>query len=113
MEEPKQKQPVPSEGGKSRKKQNHANQDVTVSRQESRVECNGKENNFGSRKKSEEKSEKKRQECAYPEPPSPVCNNKDDGQVKIDSNSRLPQKRQGKKKKKMSLGEDHQTRRSI
>ena len=108
VEEPKQKQPIPSEAGKSRKKHDHANQDVTVSRQESRVECNGKENNFGSRKKSEEKSEKKRQEPVSPEPPAPVCNNKDEGQSKIDSNSRLPQKRQGKKKKKISLGEEQQ-----
>lgn len=100
---------VPDEGGKSHKKQIHANQDVTMSRQALRVECNGKENNFGTRRKAEEKSEKKRQESVSPEP-APVCNNKDEGQEKADKNSRLLQKKQErKKKKKISLGEHLQT----
>ena len=104
-EEPKHKQPeVPDEVCKSRKNQNHAQEDVTVSRQGSKVECNGKENNFGSRRKSQEKSEKKRQESVSPDPPAPVCNHKDEGQDKSDNSCRLPQKKQGKKKKKVSLG---------
>ncbi|KAL9983544.1 hypothetical protein ACROYT_G005732 [Oculina patagonica] len=103
-EEQKQKQAeAPNEGCKSRKKQNYAIQDVTVSRQGSRVECNGKENNFVPRRKSEEKSEKKRQESVSSEPPAPVCSIKDEVQDKTDNNSRLPQKKQGKKKKKISL----------
>lgn len=107
-EEQKQKQAeAPNEGCKSRKKQNHAYQDVTVSLQGSRVECNGKENNFVSRRKSEEKSEKKRQESVSSEPPAPVCSIKDEVQDKTDNNSRLPQKKQGKKKKKISLGEEN------
>lgn len=107
VEEQKQKQvEVPDEGRKSRKKKNHADQDVTVSREGSRAECNGKENNFGSRRMPEEKSEKKRQESVSSEPPAPVCNNKDEGQERTDNNSRLPQKKQGKKKKKISLGEN-------
>ena len=77
------------------------------------MECNGKENNFGSRRKSEEKSEKKRQESVSPEPPAAVCNHKDEGQDKSDNSCRLPQKKQGKKKKKVSLGENQQGRRQI
>ena len=112
VEEQKHKQAeVPDEACKSRKKQNHTHQDVTVSRQGSKVECNGKENNFGTRRKSEEKSEKKRQESVSPEPPAPVCNHKDEGQYKSDNSCRLPQKKQGKKKKKISLGENQQGRR--
>lgn len=107
VEEQKQKQAeVPDEGCKSRKKKNHANQDVTVSREGLRAECNGKENNFCSRRMPEEKSEKKRQESVSPEPPAPVCNYKDEGQERPENNSRLPQKKQGKKKKKISLGEN-------
>lgn len=107
VEEPKQKRPeVTDEGCKSRKKQNHASQNVTASRQGVKVDCNGKENNFGTRRKVEEKSEKKRQESVSPDP-APVQNNKDDAQDKSDLNSgRLPQKKQGKKKKKVSLGKD-------
>lgn len=108
-EEQKQKQPeVPDEVCKSRKKQHHANQDVAVSHQASKVECNGKENNFGSRRKSEEKSEKK--ESISPEPRAPVCNHKDEEQEKTDNRCRLPQKKQGKKKKKASLGENKRVR---
>ena len=113
-EEQKRKQAeVPDEVCKSRKKQNHAHQDVTVSRQGSKVECNGKENNFGSRRKSDETSEKKRQESVSPEPPAPVCNHKDEGQDKTDNSCRLPQKKQGKKKKKVSLGENDQVRKYL
>lgn len=75
------------------------------------MECNGKENNVSSRRKSEEKSEKKRQESVSPEPPAPVYNHKDEGQDKSDNSCRLPQKKQGKKKKKISLGENQQGRR--
>lgn len=97
-EEQKQQQVrIPDEDGKSRKKRNHASQDVAMSLQ---VECHEKENNFGTRRKAEEKSEKKRQESVSPEP-GPVCNHKDEGHEKTDG--RLPQKKQGKKKKKMSL----------
>jgi len=104
VEEPKQKQPeVTDEGCKSRKKQSNASLDVTVSRQGSRVECNGKENNFSPRRKAEEKLEKKRQESVSPDP-APVQGNKDESQDKADNSGRLPQKKQGKKKKKMSLG---------
>jgi len=110
-EEQKQKQvEVPDEVFKSRKKQHHANQDVAVSHQASKLECNGKENNFGSRRKSEEKSEKKRQESVSPEPPAPICNHNDEGQDKTDNRCRLPQKKQGKKKKKASLGENKRVR---
>ena len=106
-EEQKQKQAeVPDEVFKSRKKQHHANQDVAVSHQASKVECNGKENNFGSRRKSEEKSEKKWQDSVSPEPPAPVCNHNDEGQDKTDNRCRLPQKKQGKKKNKASIGEN-------
>lgn len=105
MEEPRQKQQeVQDNGCKSRKKQHHVSQDVTVSRQGSRVECNGKENSFGTRRKVEEMSEKKRQESVSPDP-APVQNIKDDVD-KSDNRVRLPQKKQGKKKKKVSLGKD-------
>ena len=110
-EEQKHKQAeVPDEVCKSRKKQNHAHEDVMVSRQVSKVECNGKENNFSSRRKTEEKSEKKRQESVSPDPPAPVCNHKEEGQDKSDNSCRLPQKKQGKKKKKVSLGEKQQVK---
>lgn len=101
VEEPKQKQPeVVDEGYKSHRKLNHASQNVTVSRQGS-LECNGKENNFGTRRKAEEKSEKNRQESVSPDPPHVHSNNGDAD--KSDNSSRLPQKKQGKKKKKVSL----------
>lgn len=104
VEEPKQKQPeVTDEGCKARKKQSSGSSDVTVSRQASRGECNGKENNFSPRRKAEEKLEKKRQESVSPDP-APVQDNKDESQDKSDNSGRLPQKKQGKKKKKMSLG---------
>ena len=104
VEEPKQKKPeMPNEVCKSRKKQTLASEDVTLSRQGSKVECNGKENNFGTRRKSEEKSEKKRQELVSPEP-VPVQTSKNDAQEKTDVISRSQQKKQGKKKKKVSLG---------
>jgi len=38
-----------------------------------------------------------------PDPPAPVCNHKEEGQDKSDNSCRLPQKKQGKKKKKVSL----------
>ena len=102
---------VPDEVCKSRKKQNHVQEGVTVSRQGSKLECNGKEYNFSSRRKSEEKSEKKRQESVSPDPPAPVCNHKDEVQDKTENSCRLPQKKQGKKKKKVSLGRNQQVRR--
>ena len=49
-------------------------------------------------------SEKKRQESVSPDP-APVQNIKDDAD-KSDNRVRLPQKKQGKKKKKVSLGKD-------
>ena len=97
VEEQKRKQPEAlDEGCSSRKKQSHASQDVTVSRQGSRETCNGKE----TRRKSEQKSEKKRQESVSPDPNK--FKKSDAG--KSENGGRLPQKKQGKKKKKVSLG---------
>lgn len=96
VEEQKRKQPEAlDEGCSSRKKQSHASQDVTVSRQGSRETCNGKE----TRRKSEQKSEKKRQESVSPDPNK--FKKSDAG--KSENGGRLPQKKQGKKKKKVSL----------
>lgn len=101
VKEQEQKQlQISGEGGKSRKKRNHSNQDVTMSRQ---VASHENENNFGARTKTEEKSEKKRQESGSPDQ-SPVSSSKHEGQEKTDGPP--PQKKQGKKKKKASVDDD-------
>lgn len=101
VKEQEQKQlQISGEGGKSRKNRNHSNQDASMSRQ---VESHEDKNIFGTRTKTEEKSEKKRQESGSPDQ-SLVSNNKHDGQEKIDGPP--PQRKQGKKKKKASVDDD-------
>ena len=113
--EPQQqgKQPeVSNEGCASRKKLSHADQEVGVSRQDSRKTCNGKENNILSRRKAEEKSKKKRQEPVAPfsvsvsdsvSAPEPATVEKNDGDKSKCGGRKQQQKKQGKKK--ASLGE--------
>lgn len=91
---------TPDNGGKARKKRNHSNQDVTMSRQ---VESHENECNFGARTKTEEKAEKIRQVSGSPDR-GPVSNNKHQGQEK--TGGPPPQKKQGKKKKKASVDDD-------
>lgn len=93
---------TPDNGGKARKKRNHSNQDVTMSRQ---VESHENECNFGARTKTEEKAEKIRQVSGSPDR-GPVSNNKHQGQEK--TGGPPPQKKQGKKKKKASVGKKHE-----
>lgn len=95
------KQPeVSNEGCASRKKLSHADQEVAMSRQDSRKTCNGKENNVVSRRKAEEKAKKKRQEPVASEPATVEKNDVDKSKY---GGRKQEQKKQGKKK--ASLGE--------
>lgn len=95
------KQPeVSNEGCASRKKLSHADQEVVMSRQDSRKTCNGKENNVVSRRKAEEKAKKKRQEPVASEPATVEKNDVDKSKY---GGRKQEQKKQGKKK--ASLGE--------
>lgn len=110
--EPQQqgKQPeVSNEGCASRKKLSHADQEVAMSRQDSRKTCNGKENNVLSRRKVEEKSKKKRQEPVAPvsvsvsvsvsvTAPEPATVEKNDVDKSKCGGRKQQQKKQGKKK---------------
>ena len=94
----------PQRAGKLNKKQNHSQgvmRDNTLSRSESRQQCNGKENSCNNWRGVERSN--KRQDSVSPDP---ATNRSHIREVleKSDSTVRVPQKKQGKKKKKASLG---------